>query len=144
MKLENGDFVVAAAPTAAAPAAGGGVAQKPKQILPAAISDDIKTIITKWRSILKSLDDPIASALESSRQTLGNDNKLLIVFDKGDVAYDRVIRESSKEAIGQALNDLVGKEVAFNIQEAESHNHFEDGVVDLSALINFEVETEEE
>lgn len=144
MKLETGDYVVASSAQSVAPSSGGAPVQKPKQILPAAINDDIKTIITKWRGILKSLDDPLACALESSRQTLGNDNKLLIIFDKGDVAFDRVNRDSCKAAIGQALNDLVGKEVAFSIQEAESHNHFEDGVVDLSTLINFEVETEEE
>ena len=147
MKLESGDFVIATTPQGAGMTAAQGVTEgssrtKPK--LPSAISDDIRMIINKWGAMLKSLPDTVHSFLSTSRQTLGENNQLMIVYDKDDVNYDMVNRDSVKDMIGQALNDLVGKEVEYSIVQAESHDHFEDGIIDLSTIIKFDVEVEEE
>ena len=141
-QIENGVKIAPSQAIAAGKGAAEEQVEKTRQILPAAIPDDIKKILNSWDNIKRSLDAPVAAALAGSTRTLSNDNKLMIVFDKGDVAFDRINREPVKEQLSQLFNDLTGKEVPFVIMEAETPTQFE-AMVDIGDLIRFDIEVEE-
>lgn len=142
-KLEKG---VAAMPAAVytAPAqnnvAASALADRPK--LPKAIPEDIKMIVNKWPAVVGETSMPMKLHLKNARLSLGGDNKLMIVVEDG-VASDYFLKqEGHKELLEKTISDIAGKEVEVTIQSIQSEQSFEQDYVDLSRIINMEIEEE--
>ena len=84
-KLESGAFVSAAPQSAAVPAAGGTqapVAQTPEKTqLPKAIPEDIKQVMSNWRSVISEMGGITRQYLNQAVPTLGPAGELLLMFD---------------------------------------------------------------
>ncbi len=143
-KLEKG---VAAMPAAvyAAPAQGNvasasALADRPK--LPKAIPEDVKMIVNKWQAVVGETSMPMKQYLKNARLSLGGDNKLMIVVEDG-VASDYFLKqEGHKDLLEKTISDIAGKEVEVTIQSIRSEQDFEQDYVDLSKIINMEIEEE--
>lgn len=117
--------------------------KKQKPELPKAIPDDIKQITAKWPSIVGSADNPMKMYLKSARLSLGGDNCLMVVLPDG-LASDYFMKNpANKEQLEMLLSDFAGKQVEVNFQVIGSDREFEDSYVDLSKIVNMEIEIEE-
>nr|WP_296439341.1 DNA polymerase III subunit gamma/tau [uncultured Acetatifactor sp.] len=122
--------------------AGGGNRQKPK--LPKAIPEDVKQIVSKWPAVVGSAENPMRVYLKSARLSLGGDNRLMVVFADG-MASDYFTKQPEHKAQLEALlSDFSGKEIEVNIQTVSEIREFEDNYVDISQVIQMEIEEEEE
>ena len=122
--------------------AGGGISLKPK--LPKAIPEDVKQIVSKWPAVVGSAENPMRVYLKSARLSLGGDNRLMVVFADG-MASDYFTKQPEHKAQLEALlSDFSGKEIEVNIQTVSEIREFEDNYVDISQVIQMEIEEEEE
>ena len=147
-KVENGIVVTAAQMPAGAPGAQGvpqaGVA-KPKPQLPKAVPEDIQEIVRKWPAIVGNAENPMKMYLKNARLSLGGDNKLMVVLEDGLASdyFKGEAHEQNKQQLEALLSDFSGKEIEVTIQTVESSREFEDNYVDLSKVINMEIDEEE-
>lgn len=142
-KVENGVMVVAAEGAVT----GGNAPQMgvPKQRpqLPKAIPEDVKAIVSKWPSIVGNAENPMKMYLKNAKLSLGGDNKLLLVLEDGLVSDYFTQHPENKQQLEYLLSDFSGKEIEVNIQTVNSPREFEDNYVDLSRVINMEIEEED-
>lgn len=147
-KVENGIVVTAAQMPVGAPGAQGvpqaGVA-KPKPQLPKAVPEDIQEIVRKWPAIVGNAENPMKMYLKNARLSLGGDNKLMVVLEDGLASdyFKGEAHEQNKQQLEMLLSDFSGKEIEVTIQTVESSREFEDNYVDLSKVINMEIDEEE-
>ncbi len=133
-KLENG--IVSTAPvvqtvrTEAAPQA--------EMELPKAIPDDIRRIVGSWRSIVANAEQPMRSYLKSARLSLGGDNRLIIVGE--GLAYDSLRIPDNQKTVENMISNFLQKEVSVQIECVADGQRFEDSYVDLSKVINMDIE----
>ena len=143
-KVENGVVMTVAEGTAgAAQAAGQSVVPKPKQELPKAIPEDVKAIVAKWPAIVGSAENPMKMYLKSAKLSLGGDNRLMVVLEDGLASDYFNQHPQNKEQLELLLSDFSGKEIEVNIQTVNNEREFEETYVDLSKVINMEIEEEE-
>lgn len=142
-KLEKG--VVMSAPaegirTSDAPEA---IPAAVRQELPKAIPEDIKQVVAKWHGIVENAGMPLKLYLKNAKLSLGGDNRLLMVVEDG-VASDYLIKqEGNKEMVERLIEDYLGKQVEVTFQVLDSGRSFEESYIDLSKIINIEIEEEE-
>ena len=147
-KVEHGIVVTAAQMPAGAPGAQGvpqaGVA-KPKPQLPKAVPEDIQEIVRKWPAIVGNAENPMKMYLKNARLSLGGDNKLMVVLEDGLASdyFKGEAHEQNKQQLEMLLSDFSSKEIEVTIQTVESSREFEDNYVDLSKVINMEIDEEE-
>lgn len=145
-KLEKG-VVVAAAPDGAPQGGGtaGGSAQpKAKPQLPKAIPEDVKQIVSRWPAIVGSAENPMRVYLKSARLSLGGDNRLMLVFADGMASDYFTGQPEHKASLEALLSDFSGKEIEVSIQTVGEAQEFEDNYVDISQVIQMEIEEEED
>lgn len=142
-KVENGVVMVAAEGVVGAASTGGNVPHKPKPELPKAIPEDIQEIVRKWPSIAGSAENPMKMYLKSAKLSLGADSSLMVVLEDG-LASDYFLQHpQNREQLELLLADFSGKEIMVNIQTVNSKREFEETYVDLSQVINMEIEEED-
>ena len=146
-KVENGIVVTAQMPAGAPGVQGGpqGGAARPKPELPKAIPEDVQEIVRKWPSIVGNAENPMKMYLKNARLSLGGDNKLMVVLEDGLASdyFKGEAHEQNKQQLEALLSDFSGKEIEVTIQTVESNRQFEDNYVDLSKVINMEIDEEE-
>lgn len=146
-KVENGVVVAASDMAAMAGAQAAGTAQaamrKPKPELPKAIPEDVKEIVQKWPSIVGNAENPMKMYLKSARLSLGGDNRLMVVLEDGISSDYFTQHPQNKEQLELLLSEFAGKQIEVNIQTVNNEREFEDSYVDLSQVINMDIEEEE-
>ncbi|MCD7836185.1 MAG: DNA polymerase III subunit gamma/tau [Lachnospiraceae bacterium] len=115
--------------------------QRPE--LPKAVPEDVKMIVSQWPSIVGDAVQPMKTYLKSARLSLGGDNRLMIVLEDGSASDYFTRNQQNKEQLEMMLSEFAGKEIEVNIQTVGSSREFEDSYVDLSKLINMEIEEED-
>lgn len=142
-KVENG-VVVAAGQLEGMGAAQTPAVPKKKVELPKAIPEDVKDIVMKWPGIIGNAENPMKTFLKSAKLSLGGDNRLMVVLEDG-LASDYFLQHpENKEQLELLLSDFSGKEISVNIQAVSGSREFEDNYVDLSQVINMDIEEIEE
>ncbi len=115
---------------------------QPKPEVPKAISEDIKQVVQKWPGIVGNAEMPLKLYLKNARLSLGGDNKLMMVVEDG-VHYDYLKQEGCKEQVERLIEDYIEKSVEVTIQALDSRKQFEHSYIDLTKVINIEIEEEE-
>ena len=139
-KIEKG--VVQAAPVAIQ-STQTATTSAPKVELPKAIPDDIKQIVSNWHGIVAETSQPLKTHLKNARLSLGGDNRLMIVVEDG-LAYDYLTDEENHKHVEDVISNFLQKEVSVQVQSIAQGSQFEDSYVDLSKVINMEIEIEDE
>ena len=117
---------------------------KERPVLQTAIPDDVKVIVGKWQGIVATMESPMKNYLKKARLSLGGDNRLMIVLEDG-LASDYFIKgEGHKEILENLLSDVVQKQISVNFQSIDATEVFEHNYVDLSTLVQMDIEEEEE
>lgn len=142
-KCEKG-VAVQAAPSVAQGQGQPQTFSKPRPQLDKAVPDDVKRIVEKWHSIVGSAESPMKIYLKSAKLSLGGDNRLMVVLEDG-ISSDYFNRHTeNKELLERLLSDFAGREIEVNVQTVAGDREFEDNYVDLSKVINMEIEEEGE
>ena len=133
-------------PMAAAPMAQSSV-ESPRQNverppLPRAIPDEVQQTVKNWNSILQNMSGLARGYLKNAHLSLAGDNRLMIVLDDA-VAAGFVGEEEHRKEIGRVISDYIEREVEVQVQQNQSNRPFEEAYVDLSQLINMDIEIEE-
>ena len=141
-KVENG---VAVMPAGYAPPQGStpaGAAPVPKPPLPKAIPDDVREVVSHWSAIVGNAENPMKMYLKNASLSLGGDNRLMVVLQDGVVSDYFTQHPQNKEQLENLIADFLGKEVEVDIQTVGSEREFVENYVDLSEIINMEIEEE--
>ncbi|MCH5257293.1 MAG: DNA polymerase III subunit gamma/tau [Lachnospiraceae bacterium] len=146
-KLEKG--IVQTAPANVQPVSyQGSVQQSVSEVsrpqLPKAIPEDIKMIVNKWPSVVGETSMPMKQYLKTAKLSLGGDNKLMIVLEDGMPSDYFLKQEGHKEVLERIISDIAGKEVEVDIQSIRSEQSFEQDYVDLSRVIQMEIEEDDD
>ncbi|MBO4980754.1 MAG: DNA polymerase III subunit gamma/tau [Lachnospiraceae bacterium] len=144
MSPESMQGMMAAGMTASGMSSASGAVSRPKPQLPKAVPEDVKAIVTKWPSIVGNADQPMKTYLKSARLSLGGDNRLMVVFEDGGASDYFTKHDYNREQLELLLSDFSGKEIEVGIQTVRDSREFEEGYVDLSKVINMEIEEEDE
>ena len=139
-KVENGVVVASSDGTARA----AGAEKKPKPQLPKAIPEDVQQIVAKWPMIVGSAENPMKIYLKGAKLSLGGDNKLMVVLEDGTPSDYFTQHAENKSRLEALLSDFSGKEIKVSIQTVRGQQEFEESYVDLSQLVNMDIEEEEE
>ena len=115
---------------------------QPGPEVPKAVPEDVKHVVQKWPGIIGNAQMPLKLYLKNVRLSLGGDNKLVLVAEDG-VHYDYLRQEGCKEQIERLIEDYIGKKVEINIQSIEAGKSFENNYIDLTKVINIEIEEED-
>ena len=100
--------------------------------------------MSSWPAIVGSAENPMRIYLKTARLSLGGDNRLMVVFEDG-LASDYFTRQPEHKALLEALlSDFSGKEIEVTIQTVGEAQQFEDNFVDISKVIQMEIEEEED
>lgn len=118
-------------------------AKKPRPELPKAIPDDVKEVVTKWPAIVGSTEGLMKINLKSARLSLAGDNRLLVVLEDGVQSDYFLQNPENKQALADLVSDFVQKEIAIEVQAIQSTENFDDSYVNLSKIVNMEIEEEE-
>lgn len=117
---------------------------KEKPVLPKAIPEDVKQLVSKWQSVVGNAENPMKMYLKSARLSLGGDNRLQVVLPDG-LASDYFIKsEGNREQLERLVSDFAGKQIAIDFQVVGNDREFEDSYVDLTKLIHMEIEEVDE
>ena len=143
-KLENGVVYTTAPGSTAAEGHASGRPDLPKPELPKAIPDDVKAIVTKWPSITGSADNPMKSYMKSAKLSLGGDNKLILVVEDGPASDFFSRHPENRQQLEALLEDFSGKKIEVDFQTVHGQQEFEQSYVDLSKLVQMDIEIEED
>ncbi len=144
-KLDNVKVVPASEMTGL-PAAGAGTFQEepPKVQMPKAIPEDVRYIVSKWPSIVGSAENPMRTYIKDAKLSLGDDSRLMVVLEDG-IASDYFIQDPDhKTQLERLLSDFACKEIEVSIQVMKENQDFAQSFVDLSKLVQMDIEIEEE
>lgn len=158
-RLENGALLSAAGAAglgAGSPgiqggfAAGGmagtyaGAEPQVKQELPKALPDDVKRAVSNWQAIAGRAEQPMRLYLQNAKLSLGADNQLVIVLPDGIMSDYFTQEKEHHEQLEALVSGFLGKQTAVSVQVLKENDRFTDHYVDLSSLINMEIEEEDE
>lgn len=126
------------------PAASGSMPAREKPVLPKAIPEDVKQLVSKWQSVVGNTENPMKLYLKSAKLSLGGDNRLQVVLQDG-LASDYFLKnETNREQLERVVSDFAGKQIAIDFQAVGDEREFEDSYVDLTKLIHMEIEEVDE
>ena len=141
-KVENGVVAVMPQTGNESPAYG----EQTKQIkaeLPKAIPEDVKMVVERWASIVMNMGQPMKTYLKDARLSLGGDNRLMIVVEDGPTSDYLLKNPDNKEILQRIISETVQKEIEVNVQSIADNREFDNSYIDLSKVINMEIEMED-
>ena len=139
-KIENG--LVTTVVQSAENATPVSLQNQPRPEVPKAIPEDVRQVVQKWQGIVGNAQMPLKLYLKNARLSVGGDNTLMMVVEDG-VPYDYLKQEGCKEQVERLIEDYIGKSVEINLQSLEAGKQFENSYIDLTKIINIEIEEED-
>ena len=136
-KLESGDFVQRAGNADNDDFASEEEdSEECRPVMPKALSEDIKKIVSNWPAILSQMPLGVLSFLKTAVLSAKEDDKLIIVASS-EMLANYLNRDIERNGIAKVLNKAIGKDVDFEITSVKEE------FVDLSKMISMEIETED-
>ena len=141
-KVERGTFVQIAESAPAQGSTAAPPAERPK--LEKAVPEEIQEVVRNWMGIAGNAEVPMKLYLKGARLSLGSENELIVALEDG-LKYDYFKNdEQNLEALVRLIEDFCGKSVRVTIQSFTDAADFENHYVDLTKVIQMEIEEEEE
>lgn len=114
---------------------------KPPVVLPTAIPEDIKQVVSRWPSIAGMADGALKSILKTVKLSLGGDNQLVMFVEDG-YSSDLLQQEENVKEVERLIAEAIEKEVKVIVQVRGQNEANERDYVDLFKMINIEIEEE--
>ena len=123
---------------------GGGPDAPGRRELAGAIPEDVRQIVAKWPAIVGNAENPMRIYMKSAKLTLGADSRLVMVLEDGMASDYFMKHPENKEHLEALLADFSGKKIEVDIQTVRGGQEFEESYVDISRIVQMEIEEEEE
>ena len=118
--------------------------QKRPTIRPEAVPEDVRRVVQGWRQITDGLPNPVKIYARSANLTLGDDGKLVLVFED-EIAYTYLSNEAHRQELADNISEKIGKEISVRVVKQAPGRSFEQNYIDLTKIIhNIDIEIEEE
>ena len=122
---------------------------KAAPVLPEAIPEDIKKVAAAWNRLISQIpaDNHMAKIhLLSAKPTLGEDGKLLVVFENYiNADYFLGTRgEENRQYFSEFLKARTGKDISVEYKLLDNQEKFTDNYVDIRGVINMEIVEEDD
>lgn len=121
----------------------GEAALEQRALLPKAIPEDVKQVVSKWSAAVAEAPNPMKTYLKSAYPSLSGDAKLLVVVQDG-LPSDYFRQDEHREELQKILSEYAGKEIEVMIQSTDNDRSSQDVYPDLTRLvsesINMEIE----
>ncbi|MBQ9334849.1 MAG: DNA polymerase III subunit gamma/tau [Lachnospiraceae bacterium] len=115
---------------------------------PAALPEDVETVMREWNAVTESVGYPIRVYINSARRSLTGDGRLELVWagDSEDaVNHSRMSSAGNKEALESAIESVIGKHVDVVFTLATTRREMEEKHYDISQMLpDIEIATEED
>ncbi len=121
-----------------------GAAQAKKQELPQAVPDDIRRAVGSWQAIIGRAEQPMRLYLQNAKLSMGESNQLMVVLPDGIMSDYFTQDEAHRAQLEELVCGYLDRRLEIVIQALKENDRFTDHYVDLSSLINMEIEEEEE
>ncbi|MCM1161859.1 MAG: DNA polymerase III subunit gamma/tau [Roseburia sp.] len=142
-KVENGIPVAAANYSQTQATGQEEQVKKERPPMPKAVPEDVKAIVSKWDAIISRTVSPMKQYLKGARLSLGGDNRLMVVLQDG-LPFDYFSQHpDNKKNLEELLSEHVGKEIQVTVQSIQRDENFDNSYVDLSRIIQMEIEEED-
>ncbi len=115
-----------------------------KKELPKAIPEDVEQAVSNWQAIVGKAEQPMKLYLQNAKLSLGGDNRLMVVLPDGIMSDYFTQDKGHQEQLTHLISGFLGKQIEVEIQVLRDDMRFEENYVDLSSLINMEIEEEED
>ena len=114
-----------------------------KKELPKAIPQDISELMKHWKSILSEMGATSKIYLNKAVTSLGNSSDLILMFDDEN-AYEYLSenRAGCMDTLASLIEKRIGKKVEVTVKKNNSAVSAKEAVVDLTDMINFDIEEE--
>ena len=114
-----------------------------KKELPKAIPQDISELMKHWKSILSEMGATSKVYLNKAVTSLGNSSDLILMFDDEN-AYEYLSenRAGCMDTLATLIEKRIGKKVEVTVKKNNSAVSAKEAVVDLTDMINFDIEEE--
>ena len=103
-------------------------------ILLEALPEDVRQVAANWSQIVKDLDGLLQQMVKNAVLTVNEGNVLVLAFSE-DMYKSYVDKESSMEAIKNAIAEYINKEVSIQTRLLEGGREGLDKVADITKLI---------
>ena len=138
--------VVVAAPQGGAPQTGSlsPVQTAAKPVLDRAVPEDIKQVISIWKTVISEVGNLGKIYYNKAVPTLGSNNELLLMFDDED-AFEYISGDKSdcQTNLKRLIENRIGKSVEISVQKTQAGVRAKDSVPNLLDVIQFEIEEED-
>ncbi len=141
-KIENGVVVNAKADQQSSKAAVPEESLYQQPQLQKAIPEDVKEVVKNWQAIVAKAPNPMKSYLKNVKLSLSVENKLLIVIEDGLASDFLMKQEGKKEELENLISNYIHKKVEVVMQIFHKEGNFESNFIDLSKLIQMDIEEE--
>lgn len=111
--------------------------------LPKAIPEEVEQVVRNWKAIMQDMSGLIRGYLRMVTLSLGGENVLLLVTDD-PVAADFLNTPEHKKEISDIIAERIEKQVEIQIQRNETNRPIEESYVNLSKVINMDIEIEDD
>ncbi|WP_099467440.1 DNA polymerase III subunit gamma/tau [Konateibacter massiliensis] len=116
--------------------------QKSNVPLPKAISEDVRNVVKQWRGIVEGVSGLVKPYLKSAKLSVGNDDRLIIVFS--DLMADGIVNTPERKTeLEECIARNIGKTVEVDMRMLESGSSFEENYVDIQQVINMDIVIED-
>ena len=115
---------------------------KEKKTLERAVPEDIQKLVKNWPQAVARMGNPMKTYMQKAKLSLGNDDRLQVVFDNKQLA-DKYSSGEFVQEFQDTLDSIIGKHVEYEARFLEPTQNFEENYVNLQS-INFDVVTEDE
>ncbi|MBR3508992.1 MAG: DNA polymerase III subunit gamma/tau [Lachnospiraceae bacterium] len=120
----------------------GAMAERPK--LEKAVPEEVQEVVRNWMGIVGNAEVPMKLYLKGAKLSLGQENQLIVAVEDG-LKYDYFERDpQTVEQLERLIEDFCGKSVKVIMKSYVDANDFENHFVDLTKVIQMEIEEEEE
>lgn len=109
-----------------------------------AIPEEVRRIAANWPAIVGNAENPMRIYIKSARLSLGADNRLIVALEDGMASDYFTQHPENKVRLEEMLADYSGKAVSVDIQTVKQQQVFEDNFIDISQIVQMEIEEEEE
>ena len=120
----------------------GAMAERPK--LEKAVPEEVQEVVRNWMGIVGNAEVPMKLYLKGAKLSLGQENQLIVAVEDG-LKYDYFERDpQTVEQLERLIEDFCGKSVKVIMKSYVDADDFENHFVDLTKVIQMEIEEEEE
>jgi len=119
------------------------VAPVKKKELQTAVPEEIQALISKWPAFIDSAEGIVRANLKSTRPSLTDDGKLMIVVPDG-MCSDYFMGEGKQEEIEELIANFMDRKIGVKFQTLRDNEDFDSNYVDLRQVIHMDIEEEYE